>query len=40
VLLALNMGDEIVASGDIWSINKTLISLDKCKLVEARGRVS
>jgi hypothetical protein len=40
VLLALNMGDEIVVSGQIWKIREFLISLDKCKLVEARGRVS
>lgn len=40
VLLALNMGDEIVVSGQIWKIREFLISLDKCKLIQARGRVS
>jgi hypothetical protein len=40
ILLALNMGDEIVVSGQIWKIREFLISLDKCRLVEARGRRS
>jgi len=40
LLLALNKGDKIVASGQIYKIHETTVSLDNCKLIEARGRVS
>jgi hypothetical protein len=40
-LLALNLGDEVVVSGQIQKFpTETMMSLEKCKLIEARGRVS
>jgi hypothetical protein len=37
VLLALNAGDEIAAEGRIWRMSETTVTLDHCKLVDARG---
>jgi hypothetical protein len=37
--LALNIGDRIVASGDIYGILTNLVSLANCKLIDVRGRV-
>jgi hypothetical protein len=39
-LLALNLGDKVVVSGQIHGLSDGFIGLNKCKLVEARGRVS
>jgi hypothetical protein len=36
--LALNQGDKIVVSGQIHKLNAETVSLDHCKLIEARGR--
>jgi hypothetical protein len=38
-LLALNLGDKIVVSGRIHGISDGFVGLDKCKLIEARGRI-
>lgn len=40
VLLAINKGDEITVSGQIFKIHEITVSLDYCKLIEARGQVS
>jgi hypothetical protein len=40
-LLVLNLGDEVAVSGQIQKFpTETMISLEKCKLIEARGRRS
>ena len=39
-LLALNLGDKVVVSGQIHGLSDGFIGLTKCKLVEARGRVA
>lgn len=38
LLLALNKGDKIVASGQVYKIKDGVVTLDRCKLLEARGR--
>jgi hypothetical protein len=38
LLLTLNQGEQIVASGQIYSIRETFVTLDKCKVIEARRR--
>jgi hypothetical protein len=40
LLLALSPGDKILVSGQIYRMHEKSVSLDKCKLIEARGHVS
>jgi hypothetical protein len=35
-LLALNVGDKIIATGQVHAITKSVVALDHCNLVEAR----
>jgi hypothetical protein len=39
-VLALNLGDHILVSGTIHGFGKTTVSVDHCRLIEARGRAS
>jgi hypothetical protein len=36
---ALNLGDRIVASAEVYRITKNVVSLTNCKLIDVRGRV-
>ena len=37
VLLSLNVGDRITVSGQIWQLQSPVVTLDHCKLLDARG---
>ncbi len=39
-LLALNIGDEVIVSGQTRTFGKGFVSLENCRLIEARGRSS
>lgn len=40
IVLALNVGDKIVVSGRVDRLAPEMVSLDHCRLIEARGRVA